>query len=255
MSDTSYIGKNFTVSDSDARLRDANDIMTFLTGANGKPLTIAQGTVVRVTAVNIFPRGARSILLFADVTRASDGQRLGWTAASNIRGGLVSETLGRIAAPAGGNKFGAHAVWENGQYLGQTDLVRVMGSENELEFLAPATAERFVAMVAAAQGDGIAIAINSGFRSYPEQKHLREGWEKKLPKFNAANKPGYSNHQNGLAVDLSVGVGPGNPAYDWLAKHGTSFGFLRTVKKEVWHWECRPAKATAAKAAGKHKNW
>jgi LAS superfamily LD-carboxypeptidase LdcB len=86
--------------------------------------------------------------------------------------------------------------------------------------------------------------MNSGFRSYPEQKFLWDGYQRKLPGFNLAAKPGISNHQSGIAFDLDVAGGPGNQTYDWLAKRGPAFGFFRTVNKEFWHWECDPVRAT-----------
>jgi LAS superfamily LD-carboxypeptidase LdcB len=104
-------------------------------------------------------------------------------------------------------------------------------------------------LVEAAAKEGIKIAINSGFRSYPEQKVLYEGFIKKLPHFNRAAKPGFSKHQNGIAFDIDVAGGSGNPVYDWLKKNAPSRGFVRTVSGEPWHWENDKKKAAAAVAA------
>ena len=245
----------FVIDDADARLRDPADLARFLTDATGAPQTIAFGTQIKVTDVKAVPRGSRSVLCYARVTRADNGAEFGWTAASNVKGGLLSETIGTIAAPANGSRFGPHAAWENGVYKGQIDLVRIIGTKNELEYLAGPIAAKFVALVAAARADGIVIGVNSGFRSYPEQKMLRENWERRVNGFAPANRPGHSNHQNGIAFDLDVGVGPGNPVYDWLAAHATGLGVLRTVPPEVWHWEYRPQQAAQAKAAGRHTSW
>jgi LAS superfamily LD-carboxypeptidase LdcB len=72
-------------------------------------------------------------------------------------------------------------------------------------------------------------------------------------KFALAAEPGRSNHQNGIAFDLDVGGFDGNPVYDWLKVHGPGFGFIRTVNKEPWHWEFRPAQATDLADLGKFK--
>lgn len=62
---------------------------------------------------------------------------------------------------------------------------------------------------------------------------------------NLAARPGYSNHQGGIAVDVGVG-GTASAVYRWLAANAGRFGFVRTVKSEPWHWEYRPgAKAPA----------
>jgi hypothetical protein len=46
---------------------------------------------------------------------------------------------------------------------------------------------------------------------------------------NLAAAPGYSNHQSGRALDLTVS--------SWLANNAARFGFKRTVPSEAWHYE------------------
>jgi LAS superfamily LD-carboxypeptidase LdcB len=70
-----------------------------------------------------------------------------------------------------------------------------------------------------------------------------------LDGFNTAAPPGSSNHQNGIAFDIAVGGGSGDPIYDWLKKNAPARGFIRTVNKEPWHWEFDKAKAAIAVAA------
>ena len=57
-------------------------------------------------------------------------------------------------------------------------------------------------MANAAKKSGIVLAIRSGFRSHSKQKDLyrrfRRGWG------HMAARPGYSNHQNGQAVDVDI---------------------------------------------------
>jgi LAS superfamily LD-carboxypeptidase LdcB len=87
-------------------------------------------------------------------------------------------------------------------------------------------------MAAAARKAGIELAIRSGFRSHEKQKQLyreyKKGWG------NLAAKPGYSNHQNGKAVDIYI---DDYRVYEWLRANAKKFGFKRTVRREAWHWE------------------
>lgn len=245
----SYVGKTFVVADPDARLRDPDDLSVFLRGADGEPAVIPLGTRVSARQVRIRPRGAKKADLFALAFAANGGGELGWTSTRNFAGGFLSETIGSIPPPPGSHQKGGHAAWSNGKFLKQLTLVKVVGSDDEIEHIAEETCDEFLAMAAAAQAAGIVLKINSGFRSFPEQKHLHDGFTRKLPGFFPANRPGFSNHQNGIAFDIPVGS-EATATYKWLKANATGFGFVRTVRKEAWHWEFLPAKAAQAKARG-----
>lgn len=89
---------------------------------------------------------------------------------------------------------------------------------------------------------GWELYVNSGFRTYEEQKkkyeeYLENGGDK-------VAKPGESKHQSGRAVDLSV-IKDGNrrslrgnkEIYNWLIKNGHRFNFAwGEVQSEEWHW-------------------
>ncbi len=255
MNSESYRGKTFIVSDPDARLRIAGALHQFVTGADGSFATIPNGTKVSIDAVEVTPAGAKAVNVYAHALSADGATVFGWTSSANIAGRLLSETIGSIPPPPGANRFGPNAAWANDTYLGQVTLVRVVGTAKEIEYIAEATCDKFLAMVEAARKDGITIGINSGFRSYPEQKYLFDGRRRGLPGFAPANRPGNSPHQNGIAFDLDVNGGGSNPAYLWLSKNATSYGFLRTVRSEAWHWEYLPAKAAAAKGRGAFSTW
>jgi hypothetical protein len=63
-----------------------------------------------------------------------------------------------------------------------------------------------------------------------EQQYLYDCYlTKSCNNGNLAAKPGYSNHQNGRAVDVSTS--------SWLFANAAKFGFVRTVPSEDWHWE------------------
>ena len=94
------------------------------------------------------------------------------------------------------------------------------------------TAQAFGAMRAAASASGVRISIVSGFRTMDQQRYLYNLYLS--GRGNLAARPGYSNHQSGLALDLntsSAGV------YSWMSRNAARYGFRRTVPSEPWHWE------------------
>jgi LAS superfamily LD-carboxypeptidase LdcB len=95
-------------------------------------------------------------------------------------------------------------------------------------------AAAFNAMRAAAAKAGIVLSVSYAYRSMEEQVRL---YAKYLAGTgNLAAKPGFSNHQSGVAVDINVG-GTSTAVYAWLAANAARFGFKRTVASESWHWE------------------
>ena len=106
------------------------------------------------------------------------------------------------------------------------ELVRIDGKAVALK-----SAKPFLTMRAAAAKDGVHIYVVSGFRTMAEQQAL---WNRYgAPR---AARPGYSNHQTGIAFDLNTS-GFGGSVYNWLSHHAGHYGFKRTVSFEPWHWE------------------
>ena len=106
------------------------------------------------------------------------------------------------------------------------------------------TAQAFGAMRAAAASSGVRISIVSGFRTMDQQRYLYNLYL--AGRGNLAARPGYSNHQSGLALDLntsSAGV------YNWMSRNASRYGFRRTVPSEPWHWE-RPAGSQGSFSGG-----
>lgn len=147
------------------------------------------------------------------------------------------------------------------------DLVDVAGTR-----LAAAAAEDYEAMTAAAANDGVFIIAISGFRSYAEQAELHARYQSLFGAGRAADlsaKPGHSEHQSGLAVDIADASGQcpllecfaDTPAGAWSAANGWKFGFIvrypagaqsiTGYSYEPWHLR-HVGKATAAEmhAAG-----
>ncbi|NMO22739.1 D-alanyl-D-alanine carboxypeptidase [Pyxidicoccus fallax] len=114
------------------------------------------------------------------------------------------------------------------------------------ERLQHAAAAAFKRMHESARTEGVSLRVTSGYRSRQEQRWLYERYRKGLGP--QAARPGRSNHQRGLAVDLVVGD-VSTTTYEWLASNACRFGFRRTVASEPWHWEYRP-RTTRAPAKG-----
>ena len=229
-------------------------VMSFHLGmAVGDLKRIPQSARVSIDEIKIVSTGSKSRTVFGHAVSEA-GVAFGWTSTKNLAGTFINETLGVIVPEAGAGRFGPNAAWSGGSYLKQIDLVEIVDSDHEIERIAVDTVEQYIAMSQAAlENDDVNVQLNSGFRSYGEQKLLWEGFTKGLPGFNRAAKPGFSNHQNGVAFDIAVSGGSGNLTYDWLKDNATSFGFLRTVSREPWHWEYDPDRAEAAKKKGKFK--
>ena len=92
------------------------------------------------------------------------------------------------------------------------------------------TGHAFLKMQAAAKAAGVRIGLSSGFRTMGEQEYLYGCYlSGRCNNGNLAARPGYSNHQNGLALDVTTST--------WLAQNAGRFGFAATVRGEPWHYE------------------
>ena len=100
------------------------------------------------------------------------------------------------------------------------------------------TACAFDKMHEAAKKVGVNILIASGFRTHARQLYFWNCYQKKnCNKGRKAARPGSSNHGVGIALDLNQSA---SGVYSWLAKNAQTYGFVRTVAEEKWHWEYRP---------------
>ncbi|MBO9569040.1 MAG: D-alanyl-D-alanine carboxypeptidase family protein [Cellulomonas iranensis] len=94
------------------------------------------------------------------------------------------------------------------------------------------------AMIDAAAPAGARLGILSGYRSYQDQAATRAAIEARRGFEHAERysaRPGFSEHQTGLAVDLGSGTQPGCDLQScfaqtaegaWLAEHAWEFGFV-----------------------------
>lgn len=101
-------------------------------------------------------------------------------------------------------------------------------------------ARAFLSMMVAAALEGVALQVNSAFRTNEQQQALYDAWVAFQagtgPKANLAAKPGFGPHQAGTAVDVESDNGR-NAAFHWLTANAARFKFKRTVPSEPWHWE------------------
>ena len=125
--------------------------------------------------------------------------------------------------------------------------------------------DAFLQMQAAAAADGVTIWMQSGYRSVEYQTklytnktnyYLNQGFDEATAKEKAAgivNPPGYSEHNCGLAADLTspehTELTEGfedTAAFRWLQQHAGEYGFILRYPKgmeafteityEPWHW-------------------
>ena len=95
----------------------------------------------------------------------------------------------------------------------------------EGHLLRPEAAAAARTLLAAARADGVPVRIVSGYRSFTEQSRTYA--------VSAAARPGHSEHQTGLAVDVGEGSGcdlrvcfDGTATAAWVAEHGPEHGFV-----------------------------
>ena len=166
-------------------------------------------------------------------------------------------------------------------------VVNVQGIPVELD-----TANAFSVMESAAANDGVQFNLVAGMRTMKKQMQhwqcflcTQNSYYKMCPEdaatkapakscgsctydvgdgpkpcgsCNLAACPGTSNHQEGIAVDITTGCSQFNSnvsiqaqidecaakstTFAWLMANGNAYGFYRTVTVEPWHWEYQPWK-------------
>jgi lysozyme family protein len=134
--------------------------------------------------------------------------------------------ISRAGTPSGAKEVTAY-------HKGKKSTITVVPVGNG-QYLRADAAKNFLAMQSAAQRAGIKLTATSGFRSMEEQRELYQKYLKGTG--NLAAKPGYSNHQGGISMDIG-GVGSyGTKAYKWLKNNASKYGFEDDVRREYWHW-------------------
>ena len=108
--------------------------------------------------------------------------------------------------------------------------------------------EPLLAMLGHARADGLDVRVNSAYRSFPRQAAVYEHntVESFVTVPERAARPGYSEHQLGTAVDISLYPTNGQVGYDWLRQNAYRYGFVLSYPDgaqevtefvfEPWHW-------------------
>jgi D-alanyl-D-alanine carboxypeptidase len=132
----------------------------------------------------------------------------------------------------------------------------IFQEKDEKRLMRKEAAQALEQMFAAAQKDGIHLAGVSGFRSFETQTSLFNYYvntqgEETARMYSA--EPGHSEHQTGLAMDVSGSTGKcaaddcfaNEPEAPWLAAHAADYGFIVRYPKgkesitgyayEPWH--------------------
>ena len=104
----------------------------------------------------------------------------------------------------------------------------------------------------AAKSDGYELVINSAYRSYQDQVdisnfYLNAYGQDYVDKYVA--KPGYSEHQTGLAFDVGSrknNIFANSKEYEWMQENAWKYGFIQRFTKqyevitgfrsEAWHY-------------------
>lgn len=129
------------------------------------------------------------------------------------------------------------------------------------------TATAYRKLAAAAKKDGVNIKLTSGYRSYAAQKQIVDqytAWYGSAYALRIAAKPGTSEHQTGLSIDVGnynracalQDCFANTPVGKWMAKNAPKYGFVLRypkgqesvtgVKYEPWHFRyVGPAQANA----------
>lgn len=125
------------------------------------------------------------------------------------------------------------------------------GSNDEEKHVARTVVKPLEELVKAGKKDGIILLGNSGYRSYKSQEDIYKNrvisQGKKLADAYVA-KPGFSEHQTGLCIDITNKNGyfaKGSKEADWLADNCYRFGFIirypygkkniTGIEYEPWH--------------------
>lgn len=115
--------------------------------------------------------------------------------------------------------------------------------------------DAFIDMWNQAKEDGITLIINSSYRTYEEQQAVYDEYKNSRGTTYAdsiAARPGYSEHQTGLSLDIfsteytTTANFKDSPAHNWLKENAYKYGFIQRYQEdtekltgfaeESWHW-------------------
>ncbi len=177
--------------------------------AAAREAALANGAKIRLSfpdRLSFAPLRARAVL----ETEVEGGGRHSRTEVSAVAEAVAPySSAGAAPAMASGGGYSGPLVYRQG------------------EGMRPDVAEALDRMSAAASRAGLALVVNSGFRSDAEQAALFAAH----PDPQWVAPPGHSLHRCATELDL----GP-SAAYGWLAANARRFGFTKRYSWEPWHF-------------------
>lgn len=150
----------------------------------------------------------------------------------DVNGAVGSRTGRAILKAVKAKKAAANTRTVTAYVNGQPRTIKVVPAGNG-EWLRVDAAKALKKMYAAAARAGITLGSTSGFRSMAEQRAL---WDQFGHDPVRVAPPGFSNHQNGIAMDISGIGGRGTAADRWLLANAGRFGF-KNYPAEFWHYD------------------
>ena len=112
--------------------------------------------------------------------------------------------------------------------------------DDDNHYLSKEAALHFSQMIHEAYKAGYNYKVNSAYRSYQDQEEIYQEYKNNYGYTYAENyaaRPGHSEHQSGLAVDIVAQDSKGRSfdqteEYAWLQEHAHEYGFIMRYTKE-----------------------
>lgn len=95
--------------------------------------------------------------------------------------------------------------------------------------------DQFIKMWRDAKDEGLTLIINSSYRTFKDQEDIYSGYND-----DYASRPGFSEHQTGLALDIVTPGSIGNDfentdEFRWLQNNAYKYGFILRYPKDKEH--------------------
>uniref|UniRef100_UPI003FED6719 M15 family metallopeptidase n=1 Tax=Candidatus Ventrenecus sp. TaxID=3085654 RepID=UPI003FED6719 len=152
------------------------------------------------------------------------------------------------------NKFYTLSETYTPENLKNIDLTYAYGEEGENKLIDYAY-DKFLELWQAANDQGFYLMVTSSYRDYESQKEIYDyrvsTWGERKADETAA-RPGHSEHQTGLVIDMTSKTEPladsftDSEAYKWLKENAYKYGFIERYPEgktyltgynpESWHW-------------------
>ncbi len=152
------------------------------------------------------------------------------------------------------NKFYALSETYVPEDLKNISLSYAYGNEGENKLIGYAY-DKFLELWEAANKEGYYLMVTSSYRNYEDQKDIydyRVNTQGERKADETAARPGHSEHQTGLVVDMTSRTEPladsfkESKAYEWLKENAYKYGFIERYPEgktyltgyspESWHW-------------------